>query len=76
MSCECYQIGGRFIAEDPNCPAHGIEAVRRNRSNETIISELRSMLSMAYECVEKGRNDEALLHIGMCEVKVNRLEIE
>ncbi len=21
--CECYKIGGRFIAEDPNCPAHG-----------------------------------------------------
>ena len=27
--CECYQIGGRFIAEDPNCPAHGTEAQRR-----------------------------------------------
>ena len=23
MSCECYQIGGPFIAEDPNCPIHG-----------------------------------------------------
>lgn len=21
--CECYQIGGRFIAEDPDCPIHG-----------------------------------------------------
>lgn len=20
--CECYQIGGRFIAEDPDCPVH------------------------------------------------------
>ncbi len=29
MSCECYQIGGRFIAEDPDCPAHGTEAQRR-----------------------------------------------
>lgn len=28
MSCECYQIGGRFIAEDPDCPAHGTEAQR------------------------------------------------
>lgn len=24
--CECYQIGGRFIAEDPDCPIHGTEA--------------------------------------------------
>ena len=26
MSCECNQIGGRFIAEDPNCPVHGASA--------------------------------------------------
>jgi uncharacterized small protein (DUF1192 family) len=26
MSCECYKIGGRFIAEDPDCPAHGTVA--------------------------------------------------
>ena len=26
MSCECYQVGGRFIAEDPDCPAHGRDA--------------------------------------------------
>jgi len=26
MSCQCYQIGGPFIAEDPDCPAHGTEA--------------------------------------------------
>jgi uncharacterized protein YlxW (UPF0749 family) len=26
--CECYQVGGRFIAEDPDCPAHGVEAQR------------------------------------------------
>lgn len=23
MGCECYRIGGPFIAEDPSCPAHG-----------------------------------------------------
>jgi hypothetical protein len=23
VSCECYQIGGPFIAEDPNCAVHG-----------------------------------------------------
>ena len=22
--CECYQIGGPFIAEDPECPIHGM----------------------------------------------------
>lgn len=24
--CECYQVGGRFIAEDPQCPVHGYQA--------------------------------------------------
>ena len=28
MSCECYQVGGRFIAEDPDCPRHGTAAQR------------------------------------------------
>ncbi len=23
MYCECHQIGGPFIAEDPSCPVHG-----------------------------------------------------
>lgn len=22
MSCQCFQIGGPFIAEDPDCPIH------------------------------------------------------
>jgi len=26
--CECYQVGGPFIAEDPDCPIHGTERVR------------------------------------------------
>ena len=24
--CQCYQIGGPFIAEDPECPTHGTKA--------------------------------------------------
>jgi hypothetical protein len=34
MGCECYQIGGRFIAEDPDCPAHGTEAQRERELQE------------------------------------------
>lgn len=33
--CECYQIGGPWIAEDPNCPVHGFEA----RQRETELNE-------------------------------------
>lgn len=34
MGCECYQIGGRFIAEDPDCPAHGTLAQELERERE------------------------------------------
>jgi GNAT superfamily N-acetyltransferase len=29
--CECYIIGGPWIAEDPDCPEHGTEAQARQR---------------------------------------------
>jgi hypothetical protein len=34
--CECYQIGGRFIAEDPDCPEHGTEAQRDSTELEAL----------------------------------------
>lgn len=27
--CQCFQIGGPFIAEDPECPEHGVDAQQR-----------------------------------------------
>lgn len=36
--CECYQIGGRFIAEDPGCPVHGEDG------SEQQIDELRTRI--------------------------------
>jgi len=39
--CECYQIGGRFIAEDPECPVHGTEAQRDNDERFALIQRLR-----------------------------------
>lgn len=45
--CECYQIGGPWIAEDPDCPVHGRaacqdqeEAEERERSIEQRIESL------------------------------------
>ena len=42
MSCQCYQIGGPFIAEDPDCPAHGTEAQAREREREAELDSLRA----------------------------------
>lgn len=36
MMCECYQIGGRFIAEDPECPEHGTEAQREDNDRSEV----------------------------------------
>lgn len=40
MSCECYQIGGRFIAEDPDCPAHGREGQEESARVEQLEAEV------------------------------------
>lgn len=34
MMCDCYKIGGPWIAEDPDCPVHGTEAQREQRDRE------------------------------------------
>jgi len=44
MSCQCHQIGGPFIAEDPDCPAHGREAQREALRRDRLISELDAAL--------------------------------
>lgn len=36
MSCQCFQIGGPFIAEDPDCPAHGVAAQERDAQIEDL----------------------------------------
>lgn len=41
--CDCYRIGGPWIAEDPNCPTHGIEAQHRRAA----ASRLRDRVSSA-----------------------------
>jgi hypothetical protein len=45
--CECHQIGGRFIAEDPECPVHGYAAVREReeqyRTEQTMRDEINEL---------------------------------
>ncbi len=44
MSCQCHQIGGPFIAEDPDCPVHGREAQAQAAARDEVISSLRKAL--------------------------------
>lgn len=47
MSCQCYQIGGPFIAEDPDCPAHGREAQRVHDEEAVRRQKIIDQLDMA-----------------------------
>jgi hypothetical protein len=45
MSCECHRIGGRFIAEDPDCYEHGTAAQERAREREGLIARLERAMA-------------------------------
>lgn len=45
MGCDCYRIGGPFIAEDPDCPIHGHEAQRRERIEQEARNRVEDRLS-------------------------------
>ncbi len=57
--CECYKIGGRFIAENPDCPAHCTMAQAEQREREALlqqIAELRAELeAMRNEAARRVR---------------------
>ena len=53
--CQCYQIGGPFIAEDPSCPVHGTEAQAREARVLDSKSELSQRIAVA-ESVEDFRD--------------------
>lgn len=42
MTCQCYQIGGPFIAEDPDCVVHGSAATSRERQLEELRTEAQN----------------------------------
>lgn len=61
MSCECHQIGGPWIAEDPNCPRHGVaaqararelDAVRDQVSKMTTVEEARELIHKILDLIE------------------------
>jgi cytochrome c-type biogenesis protein CcmH/NrfG len=53
MSCECYQVGGRFIAEDPDCPAHGTEAQASRQRMEDAVTLLEDTVHKQAEQIRR-----------------------
>lgn len=58
--CECYKIGGPYIAEDPKCPIHGHEARIRD-NEEKDLSKRVSNLENKVEELEKFIRDRLKL---------------
>ena len=64
MKCEyqCYEVGGPWIAENPDCPVHGTEAQReenyRERTKERLYQQIREantvqdLRAVLYDIVE------------------------
>jgi len=48
MSCECFTIGGSWIAEDPDCPVHG--TVAQHKRDEVI--DLRRRITEADDFIQ------------------------
>jgi predicted RNase H-like HicB family nuclease len=61
MSCECYRIGGRFIAEDPECYEHGYRAKQRQELRENLQENILQILHDVKENTQTP--EEALFNI-------------
>ena len=61
--CECYKIGGRFIAEDPDCPVHGTYAQSVQRRNESQIEHVTDLVIQVREMLMAGREDVQILEV-------------
>lgn len=47
MTCQCYVIGGPFIAEDPECLIHGTAAQGREEKVDRLVEEARETEDVA-----------------------------
>lgn len=76
MSCQCYQIGGPFIAEDPDCPIHGRDGREREDRFEAIEEDSRKLRESVRMLVAKWRLEASTseeLHGGLY-LAANELE--
>jgi hypothetical protein len=63
MSCQCHQIGGPFIAEDPDCVIHGWRRGDRQQQSSALqeaslrpditVDELREIVSQLHTLIDE-----------------------
>lgn len=60
--CECFTVGGRFIAEDPDCPTHGVEAQRDAARAEWESQAKDARIAELEQRIEELENQISILH--------------
>lgn len=59
--CECYQVGVPFVAEAPDCPAHGtaaqLERGRREREASLLEAEVQAWRQRFPQYVYRPQDD-------------------
>jgi len=58
--CDCFKIGGPFIAEDPDCPVHGLRAQQEEEQDQRDKSYLSSQLDSIKMDVKNATSVEEL----------------
>ena len=51
--CECYQVGGPWIAEDPDCPIHGAYAQQQESVRVDELEQLHQRISKLEDIVQR-----------------------
>jgi hypothetical protein len=64
--CDCFRIGGPFIAEDPECQVHGADATRQKDASDKRLAELEDRVALLEDIVMQLRRD---LRRGWCDEK-------
>lgn len=77
MGCECFQIGGPFIAEDPDCPAHGYGGMQEQIDDlENERDVLRANLESLKQYDIQTFSDAKALHDEVERLKLRVLDLE
>ena len=61
--CQCFQIGGPFIAEDPNCPVHGVNAQQYDEEIEQLRAEVAAWRNRFPDLVYRRQDDVVSLRM-------------
>jgi len=72
MGCECYQIGGPWIAEDPNCPAHGRGGLQEQLDDaesrlQAVTAERDALQAELVQLRKDVAEDQIVIHTVDCE---------